>query len=228
MENTKHKVTVVIPAFNEEEVIGETIERVKPFCDDIIVALAKRSSDGTADVARSYGVRVIRDHGKGKGDGMRCAISCITEGIIVFIDADGSHIPEDIPKIVQPLQEGKAEMVIASRFLGGSEELHGDFEKFLRMFFSMCIAQIINWRFKTAIMDTQNGFRAIRADVARKLPLKSKHTEVETEMDMKCFQRGYRILEVPSMELSRAAGASNISLWKHGWRYAWTVFENLF
>jgi dolichol-phosphate hexosyltransferase len=159
---------------------------------------------------------------------MRCAIKHIKEGIIVFIDADGSHIPEDIPKLVKPLQDNKAEMVIGSRFLGGSEELHGDFNKFLRMFYSMCIAQIINWRFNQSIMDTQNGFRAIKVEVAKKLKLKSKHTEIETEMDMKCFKKRFRIIEVPSMELSRKHGESSISLWKHGPIYFWTVIKNLF
>ena len=188
---SKEKITVVIPAYNEEKLISEIIDRVKPFCDDVIVSLAKRSSDRTGEIARSKGVRIIRDHGQGKGDGMRCAINFIPEGIIVFIDADGSHIPEDIPKLIQPIQNEKFDMVIASRFLGGSEELHGDFNKFMRMFFSMAIAQIINWRFRESIMDTQNGFRAIKTDVAKKLRLISKHTEVETEMDMKCFQKGF-------------------------------------
>ncbi len=228
IKNRKHKVTVVIPAYNEEKLIREIIKRVRPFCDDVLVSLAKHSSDNTGKIAKSMGVRVIRDHGRGKGDGMRCAINVIDEGIIVFIDADGSHIPEDIPKIVEPIKQNKAEMVIASRFLGGSEELHGDFDKFMRMLFSMIIAQIMNWRFRQSIMDTQNGFRAIKASAAKKLRLKSKHTEVETEMDMKCFKRGYRRLEVPSMELSRKHGESTLSLTRHGPSYAWTVLKNLF
>ena len=97
----------------------------------------------------------------------------------------------------------------------------------MRMFFSMSIAQIINWRFGTEMQDTQNGFRAIDAKAAKDLNLKSKHTEVETEMCMKCLKKGYKIVEVPSRELKRKYGQSNISLWKHGWGYAWTVFKNL-
>tara|TARA_Y100000310_G_C20696421_1_gene826058 strand:- start:4851 stop:5537 length:687 start_codon:yes stop_codon:yes gene_type:complete len=228
MSNTKQKVTVVVPAFNEEKTIKNIIEGVKPFCGTVLVVLAKKSRDKTKEIARSLGVKIIRDHGKGKGDGMRCAINRIKEGVIVFVDADGSHIIKDIPKVVKPIMENKADMVIASRFLGGSEELHGNFSKFLRMFFSMCIAQIINWRFKTEIMDTQNGFRAIKADVAKKLNLTSKHAEIETEMCMKCYKKGFRILEIPSMELSRKYGESSISLWKHGWMYIRAVFRNIF
>ena len=131
----KHKVTIVIPTYNEEKMIKEVIEKVRPHGDHVLVVSAKKSTDRTAEIAKSMGVEVIVDNGKGKGEGMRCAIKHIQEGLIVFIDADGSHIPKDIPSIVAPLQADEADMVIASRFMGGSEELHGDFDKFLRMFF---------------------------------------------------------------------------------------------
>ena len=170
----------------------------------------------------------VVDNGKGKGDGIRVAIEHAKEDIIVFIDADGSHIAKDIPKIVQPIKDGKADMVIASRFIGGSEELHGTFGKFMRMFLSMVIAQIINWRFNKAIGDTQNGFRAIRKDVAKDLDLKANIFDIETEMVMKCYKGGYKIAEVPSRELKRKHGGSGINLWRMGWIYAWRVFKNLF
>ena len=227
MASQSKKVTVIIPAFNEEKTIRQTIAGVRPYCGKVLVALAKRSNDRTEEIIKLMKVPYFRDRGFGKGDGMRLAIQKVNDGIIVFIDSDGSHISRDIPELVKPIADGRAEMVIASRFLGGSEELHGDFSKFLRMFFSMCIAQIINWRFKKTIMDTQNGFRAIDAQAAKKLSLISNHTEIETEMVMKCYKNRFRILEVPSRELKRKFGRSNINLWKHGWRYLWTVLRNL-
>ncbi len=199
----KEKVICVIPTFNEQKSIGDIIKEVKPYCDDILVVIAKKSTDNTKSIVKSMGIEFIVDNGLGKGEGMRCAINKIKEGIIVFIDADGSHIVKDIPILVEPIKKGKADMVIASRFLGGSEELHGDFNKFLRMFFSMSIAQIINWRFKKEIQDTQNGFRAIRATTAKRLHLESNIFDIETEMVMKCFKKGYRVLEVPSRELKK-------------------------
>lgn len=224
----KQKITAVIPVFNEEKTIKKVIVGASPFCDKLLVVIAKKSNDNTKDIVCSIGAKYLIDQGFGKGNGMRLAISKINSGIIVFIDADGSHIPKDIPKLVAPILQGKAKMVIASRLLGGSEELHGDLNKSLRMFFSICIAQIINWRFHSSIMDTQNGFRAIDAKAAKKLDLKSNHTEIETEMVMKCLKNKYSILEVPSMELRRRFGESNISLSRHGWRYLWTVIKNLF
>jgi len=223
----REQVTVVIPTFHEEKSIAEVIRNSKKYCDDILVVIAKNSKDKTYDVVNNLGIKIIRDNGKGKGDGIRCAIDAINSGIIVFIDADGSHIVKDMPKLIAPLQNNEADMVIASRFTGGSEELHGTFGKFLRMFLSMSIAQIINWRFKTTIGDTQNGYRAIKANIAKDLKLESDIFDIETEMVMKCYKKGYKILEVPSRELKRCYGKSGINITKMGWRYLTTVLKNL-
>lgn len=223
----KEKVTVVIPVYNEEKTIADVIKNVKPFCDDILVVSAKNSTDNTRKIAESLGVNVTIDNGKGKGEALRMAIDTIKTGIIVFMDADCSHIPTDIPKLVKPIKEGKADMVIGSRMLGGSMELHGNFDKFLRLFFSMCMAQIINWRFNVIISDVNNGFRAIKSDVAKKLKLKSNYFDIEVEMCMKCYKKKYRIVEVPSMELKRKYGKSGIKLWKASFIFLRRVLVNL-
>lgn len=224
----KDKVIVVMPVFNEEKTITKIIKNTKPFCYEILVVSAKDAKDRTREIVKALGIKLIIDNGKGKGAGMRLAIDSIKDGIIVFMDADGSHIPSDIPKLVEPIKNGKEDMVIGSRFLGGSEELHGDFNKFLRMLFSMCISLIINWRFGSSIQDTQNGFRAIKADVAKKLDLEANIFDIETEMVMKCLKKKYRVLEVPSKELKREYGKSGIKIFPMGFIYAWRVFKNLF
>jgi glycosyltransferase involved in cell wall biosynthesis len=224
----KERVTVVIPAHNEEKSIKKVIQSVKKYCDNVLVVMSKKTKDKTKEISRSLGVEVIVDNGLGKGEGMRCAIDQIDDGVIVFIDADGSHIAKDIPQLVIPIIKKEADMVIASRFLGGSEEFVGDLNKFLRVVFGMGIALVVNWRFKSSISDTQNGFRAISAKAAKALNLTSNHTEVETEMCMKCLKKHYRISDIPSRELKREYGSSNIVLWKHGWQYAWTTIKNLF
>ncbi|MFH1445182.1 MAG: glycosyltransferase family 2 protein [Nanoarchaeota archaeon] len=221
------KVSIIVPTFNEEKTIKEVLERCKPYGDEILVVSAKKSTDRTKEIAEEMGFRTVIDNGKGKGDGIRVGLEHAKHEIIVFIDADGSHIPEDIPLLSNPIKEGKADMVIASRFMGGSEELHGTFNKFLRIFFSYAIAQIINWRFSTAIGDTQNGFRAIKKEVGKDIDLKANIFDIETEMVMKCYKKGYKVLEVPSRELKRKHGESGISLGKMGWVYAWRVFINL-
>jgi glycosyltransferase involved in cell wall biosynthesis len=222
----KSKVSVIISARNEEKCIAETIEGVKPYSGEIIV-VDGHSKDRTAEIARSLGARVIEDEGKGKGQAIRMGIAAATRDIVVFIDADGSHDPNDIPKIVAPILKGEADHVTGSRALGGSEELHGTFENFMRMLGNAVIILTVNYRFGTLLSDSQNGFRAIRADVAKQLDLKENITTIEQEMVIKTLHAGYRIAEVPAHEYSRKYGESNISMKKVWFRYIYSWLKYL-
>lgn len=219
------KVTVVIPAYNEEKKIRETIEGVKSFCSDILVVLSKKSVDGTAEIIKSCGVKYIVDNGKGKGEAIKLAIDKIDDGIIVFFDADGSHDPKDIPRLIKPIQENTADMVMGSRMTGGSDELHGRLDEFLRLVFSNIITLIINYRFGVFYTDYQNGLRAIKADTAKKLNLKEDITTIEQEMAIKCIKAGYRLQEIPTHEYF--GGPSSFNIWKVGPRYLWSLIKNI-
>lgn len=222
----KEKISVIISARNEEKCIGETIKGVKPYCGEIIV-MDGHSRDRTAEIARELGARVIQDEGRGKGQAIRMGIAAATREIVVFIDADGSHDPNDIPKMVAPILKGEADHVTGSRALGGSEELHGTFENFMRMLGNAVIILTINFRFKTLLSDSQNGFRALRADLAKNLDLKENITTIEQEMVIKTLHAGYRIVEVPAHEYSRKFGESNISMKKVWFRYIYSWLKYL-
>src|SRR5712664_1774018 len=125
-------VSLVIPARNEEQCIAEVIEKSLPFCDEIVV-VDGHSVDRTVQVAESYGVRVVKDNKRGKGEAIRVGAMAATHEIVVFMDADGSHDPEDIPHLTEPILAGHADLVIGSRGRGGSDEAHGDIDKLLRM-----------------------------------------------------------------------------------------------
>jgi len=221
------KVTAIIPTFNEEKTIVSIINSVKPYVDEIVVAGAKRSTDRTIELAKSCGVKTVVDDGRGKGSGMRFGAKKASGDIIVFIDADGSHIPRDIPKVVRPIKQGKADLVVASRMLGGSEELHTKVSEIIRMNLGLMINLIINYRFGQSITDSQNGFRAIRKDVFLDLNTEATKFNIETEMTMKCAKRGCKMMEIPSRELRRKHGKSGIKLWKTGWYYIGTILKNM-
>jgi glycosyltransferase involved in cell wall biosynthesis len=220
------KVTVVIPTKNEEKTIEDIITRCKTHADEILV-VDGHSKDSTREIAQKLGMKVVLDHGKGKGDGLRVGINEANGDVLVFIDADGSHDPDDIPKLVKPILEGKADLVIGSRGKGGSDELHGDIEKLLRMIGSDIILIGINKRWKVHLTDSQNGFRAIRTEVARQLDLKENITTIEQEMTMKCLKKGFIIDEVPTHEYERKFGKSVISLRKVWFRYIWSFIKYL-
>lgn len=226
-EKRSQKITVVIPCYNEARTIKEVAGGVRPYADDILAVCAKKTRDNTPKILERMGVRYLFDGGRGKGDAVRLAISTVDSGILVFIDADGSHDPKDIPRLVEPILQGKADMVIGSRMTGGSDELHGTLEEFMRLMFSNVITLIINYRFGKQLTDYQNGFRAIRADSAKKLGLKENITTIEQEMAIKCIRNGFRIAEVPSHEYRRKFGDSRIRIWSASWRYVWSVIKGV-
>lgn len=220
-------VTVVIPTRDEEGLIGEIIESVRPYADEVLV-VDGHSRDRTREIAAEHGVRVILDRGKGKGDALRLSIDEARSDILVFIDADGSHDPKDIPLLVGPIQAGKADLVIASRQRGGSDELHGTLPEVIRYLGSQTFMLIINYRWGTRLTDSQNGFRAIRTEVARSLGLTSNVTTIEQEMLMKALKQGYRVSEIASHEYERKWGVSKVVVWKLFLAYGWNFFRNIF
>jgi glycosyltransferase involved in cell wall biosynthesis len=220
-------ISVVIPTLNESQTILEVVRRVQPYTSDILV-VDGHSPDGTADIARSLGARVVFDHGKGKGEAIRSVIPRLDREITVFIDADGSHDPDDIPALVRPILDGEADHVSGSRLIGGSSELHGGFDECFRLMGSSLITACINHRFKVRLSESQNGFRAIRTALLRVLDLREDITTIEQEMIMKTLKKGFRMGEVPTHEHKRKAGYSKISVRKVAFRYVWSTIRYLY
>ena len=223
----RDRLTVVIPTLDEAVTIAETIQACRPFASDILV-VDGHSRDETAAIARSLGARIVFDHKKGKGEALRSTIPHLDREVTVFIDADGSHDPRDIPSLVEPIFDGKADHVSASRLIGGSSELHGGFDECFRLMGSSFITACINHRFRVRLSESQNGFRAIRTAVFRDLGLRENITTIEQEMIIKTLKKGYRMAEAPSHEHKRKAGYSKISVRKVAFRYVWSAFKYLY
>ena len=220
------KVTAVIPAKNEEEGIEKIIKNVSRFVDEVLV-VDGHSKDKTRQIAKECGAKVVLDGGKGKGDGIRTGIRKAKGDIIVFIDADGSHNPKDIPKLIKPIKNEKADLVVASRAKGGSDEIRLDLDGLFRQIGSEIAAILVNFRWRANLTDIQNGFRAIRKKTALALKLESDGFEIEEEMIMKCLKRGVRIMEVAGHEYQRKWGVSKLPTIQ-AWRFALRLFKELF
>ena len=220
------KTSLVIPTRNEVANLPGVLKGSYGKCDEILI-VDGHSSDGTREFAEQNDVRVILDNGKGKGDGLRIALHKARGDIVVFMDADGSHDPEDIPKLVEPIQRGEADLVIGSRMRGGSDELHGDLRKFIRMLGSDIITLSINYRFGVRLTDCQNGFRAIRRITGIEAGLTENIFTIEQEMIMKVLKKGGRVSEVPAHEYQSRNPQSSIVVWKVAHRYVWCLLKNL-
>lgn len=222
------RLCIIIPTKNEEATVAKIINGCKKYTDKIIVSDGN-STDKTREIAEKLKVKVITDSGKGKGSGIRAPLEYISdEDIVVFIDADGSHDPGDIPKLVKPIQDGKADHVTGSRLIGGSSELHGGFDEFMRLAGSSFITFCINHRFKVRLSDSQNGFRAIRGAVLKDLGLKENITTIEQEMIIKTLKKNYIMAEVPTHEYKRKYGESSIKMRKVFFKYIYSFIKYLY
>jgi glycosyltransferase involved in cell wall biosynthesis len=189
------RISVVIPAYNEEKRLSRVLERIPVFVDEVIV-VDDGSSDGTYSSALSFSERDPRikafrlEENCGKGCAMREGIKHATGDIVVFMDADGQHLPEEIEKLVKPIVEGRADLVIGARKV----EVRGK-RPLLRRVSNMITTRLIRLKLGTYVYDTQSGFRAYRREF---LPeIESKGYEVETETLIKAAKMGARIAEVP-------------------------------
>ena len=214
----KLPITIIVPAKNEEESIASVLRQLGAFSDEVIV-IDGHSTDRTEFIATNLGARVIKDNKKGKGDAVRMGLDFAKNPVTLFIDADGSHDPKDIPRLVMPILEGHADLVIGSRMRGGSDELFGTFSEAIRLAGQVIITLAINYRFGIRMTDYQNGFRAIRTEVGRALNMQSTLPTIEQEMAMKSLEFGYRVTEIPTHEYARKGGESKINPLEVGHRF---------
>ncbi|HNV02265.1 MAG TPA: glycosyltransferase family 2 protein [Vicinamibacterales bacterium] len=205
------RTSVVIPSRNEGATVVALADAVRAHCDEVIV-VDGHSTDGSPARLREAGVTVVEDGGLGKGDAIRRGLAAAGGEVIVTMDADGSHDPADIRALVAPIGAGEADLVIGCRMRGGSDEFAGTWTMFVRLWGNNFLTQVINTRFGTALTDSQNGFRAIRAAAVAQLGLRENRHSIELEMVLRALKRGLRVSQVPAHEYARKAGKSSLSV----------------
>lgn len=210
MQTKPQLVSIVISTKNEGQGLAQIIASVKPFARDIIV-VDGHSTDDTKAIAKKSDVRYLLDHGVGRGDAVRMGIKAAKGKVVVLFDADGSHEASDIPRLVQPILENQADVVIGSRRTGGSFDLNMNFAGILRSGGADFLAYLVNRKFKTRLSDILYSFRAVRRSTAQELDLTADDFVIEQEMVVKCLKKGFKLLEIPSREKARAWGKSKLN-----------------
>ena len=172
-------LSIVIPAYNEQHQIGFIVSEAKPFADELVV-VDDGSIDETASIAEQHGARVIRQANSGHKTALKKGIQEANGDICLTMDADGEHDPWDIPRLVAPIEAGKADLVLGKRtYVARPSER---------------IISFFTW-LKTGVKDTGTGMRAMRTDLARRLTLPGRcicGTSV-----LEAHHLGARIQEVP-------------------------------
>ena len=189
------KITIGIPAFNEEKNIAKIITRLKKITNSIIVC-DDGSSDMTSEIANNLGVIVVK-HEKNTGYG--AAINTIFQRakdieteILVTFDSDGQHRVEDIGEVINPIQENIADIVIGSRFLQKNDQVPG-----YRKIGIKAITKVTNASINQKLTDSQSGFRAYNKKVLQNIFPSDKGMGISTEILIKASQKNFRITEVP-------------------------------
>ena len=191
------KIEIIIPTLNEEKTVGELINNIRSCLLPIelsILVIDGGSTDRTMDICKRGNVRFLVQKGKGKGNAMREAVDHSEADIVVFIDGDGTYSPSDLGLLLEPLLNGKSDMVVGSRILGKRER--GAISIFHTLG-NKLFNRAINFAMKSSITDSLSGYRALYKKTFRDLILFSDSFEIEVEMTVEALAKGYRVLEVP-------------------------------
>jgi glycosyltransferase involved in cell wall biosynthesis len=192
------KISVVIPVFNEHETITEILGRVRRALDarDVeIVVVDDGSTDGTREVLRSVtGIRLIEhERNQGKGAALRTGFASVTGDVVIVQDADLEYDPRDYPKLLEPIEDGRADVVFGSRFLGGPHRV--------LLFWHYMANKLLTWLSNIFtnlnLTDMETGYKVFRRSVLDKIHIRSDRFNFEPEITAKVAKTRCRVYEVP-------------------------------
>ena len=220
-----HKISVVIPAVNEEASIARVIDAIPGWVDEIVVA-DNGSADRTAEVARSRGVIVVSESRKGYGSACLAGIAAVNApDVVVFLDGDFSDHPEEMRLLVDPIVSGHADLASGSRVAGNREP--GALTP-QALFGNWLACRLIRLFWKARYTDL-GPFRAVRAETLRQIGMCDRNYGWMVEMQIKATRAGFRVIEVP-VSYRKRIGHSKISGTVKGVLYAgtkilWTILR---
>jgi len=224
-------VDVIIPALNERESLPLVLADIPEDCVREVVVVDNGSSDGTGEVAAASGATVVREEVRGYGGACLTGLAYLRgkpepPGVVVFLDADYSDHPEELPGLVLPIAQGRADLVIGSRISGQREP--GALLPQARIG-NFIAARLIRLLYGLQVTDL-GPFRAVRWDVLTSLDMRDPDFGWTAEMQVKAAKARLRVVEVP-VSYRRRVGHSKITgtlsgTLRAGWKILYTVFRH--
>ena len=192
-------LSVIIPVYNEIATIKIVLERVLAtgLATEILL-VDDGSTDGTRDLLIGLdghqGIRVIlHPKNRGKGAAVRTGISAATGNVVLIQDADLEYDPCDFPALLKPIQEGKADVVYGSRFMGGPHRV----TMFWHLLANQLLTLTTNLLYNSILSDMETGYKAFRREVLENIKLRANRFDFEPEFTAKILKQKARIFEVP-------------------------------
>ena len=218
------RVSVVIPTYNEADAIAHVLDDIPPFLVSEVLVVDAGSTDGTREIAAGRGARVIVEPRRGYGRACLTGLAAANvPDIVVFLDGDYSDRPRELGRLIDPIRQGQADIVLGSRLAGGlapgAMPWHAELGNRLA-------ATLIRWLYGISLTDL-GPFRAARSEVLRALELREMTYGWAVELATRGAMRGYRVLEVPVSYHPRI-GVSKISgTWRGSIGAAWGILSGI-
>jgi glycosyltransferase involved in cell wall biosynthesis len=201
------RVSAVIPALNEEASVAFVVGRIPRHIVEEVIVVDNGSTDRTTQVAHNAGAIVVREARRGYGAACLAGSAAAQGDILVFLDADGSFDPTEIPGLLGPLENDQADLVLGSRNL---REMARTTMPFHQRFGNGLAVMLLRWLYGLRVTDL-GPFRALRRERLATLQMTEMTYGWPIEMMIKCAQRGLRVMEVPVTYQPRYAGQSKVS-----------------
>ncbi len=227
------KISIIIPAFNEEKTIAAVIRRVEAVVlggmKKEIIVVNDASTDRTSEVLKDFRNIQVLSHVRnaGKGAALSTGINAATGDMVIFQDADLEYTPEDYPVMIQPLIDGRCDAVMGSRFLRERPVFWGKRRSpYLNHYIgNLLIILITNFLYGKRFTDYEGCYKAFTRSILLDTPIQSTGFEFDNELMCKLMRKGVRIGEVPIQYHPRTYAQGKKITWRHGMIMLWTIVK---
>jgi glycosyltransferase involved in cell wall biosynthesis len=220
------KISVVIPVFNERETIAEILSRVRRALDgkdSELVVVDDGSTDGTREALRSIdGIRLIEhEQNQGKGAALRTGFAAASGDVVIVQDADLEYDPRDYPRLLEPIVDGRADVVFGSRFLGGPHRVLF----FWHYLANKLLTSLSNMFTNLNLSDMETGYKVFRRPVLERIRIRSDRFNFEPEITAKVAKTRCRVYEVPISYSGRTYDEGKKIGWRDGLSALWSIIK---